>query len=417
MLTASTRTRTACTENAVAAGLSQIHKVSFSATVRADFVFFQVLTNKLVPSDFQSFCIDFLERQKIDRAKRHLAATLIQRTWRLYRSLKLAEARGGPALSSVERAAKFRTTLLPVLRQYQSVQRQEASTHWIFADHTETIAKGGARPKGMPDVAVAERERERRIDDRNTIDPSRMGNAALARELELRVAAHSASSPTSPLAPHAQRQSAYGSTEQQQSSSSSGEGLRQRQRVQRSSSTSGVRTPRGEVAMSPGHALRALRNLSRTASVSGASGQGDGGGGSGSGARSPPLLSSGYSSHSSALVALAAQNVALSSSLRALESKLDQLLSATARAGVHENMLERGHVFTSWHLTNDPADRDRSDRDVDAVPAPLLLWLERDGTTYGSLHWTTEEFAVNSRLRIKCPGNSFPLHSITDVLL
>jgi hypothetical protein len=111
------------------------------------------------------------------------------------------------------------------------------------------------------------------------------------------------------------------------------------------------------------------------------------------------------------LANLAAQNAALSASLRGLEAKVDQILQATSRAGVHENMLEGGHVFASWTSNG------RAGVQEDALVAPMLLWLERDDTKYGSLCWTTDEFCVHARLRIKVPGQSFPLHSITDVLL
>jgi len=111
------------------------------------------------------------------------------------------------------------------------------------------------------------------------------------------------------------------------------------------------------------------------------------------------------------LAGLAAQNAALAASLRGLEAKLDQILQATSRAGVHENMLEGGHVFASWTSNG------RAGVQEDAVMAPMLLWFERDETKYGSLHWNSDEFCVQSRLRIKVAGQSFPLHSIVDVQL
>ena len=391
-----------------------------------------VCTNKLVPSNFEAYCIDYLKRSEIERHKQHWAAILIQRTWRLHRAWKAATERG-ERVSTAARKAQFIETLTPAIRRFQRIQREDANVQFIFQDPSASSGGSNALPKGQtgtgsPVSSPASQLGLRSgpaIPSNSSAEPKRVGelsNAAVARstEQQQQPAGRFSPSAASPLMRGMRSpQHQYGTLRREESRylnrKRSGSSDRD------DSDAPAIGSASGTPQISARNAATMLHHLKRQSSTVGTGGAGSsppllGGAGPllGTPARPSRSLATGvggssYSAQTNALASLAAQNDLLFASLRSMELKIDQLLSASTR--VSENMVERGHLFVSWTSNG------RTGLAEDAVPTQMFLWHERDETKYGSLHWTTEEFAVQNRLRIKTPGNSFPLHSITDVHL
>lgn len=369
-----------------------------------------IYTNKLVPSDFQAYCIDYLNRADIDRDKHRLAAILIQKTWRMHREYQKMESQG-IKINQEKRKVTFTEKMTPWIRKFQSVQREEMNQQYLFQDPSASVAAANARVF-YGDVESAASTRRKEVPALPSSSPSASVAAAAASNASA-VRAAQAQSPAQPLS--SDPQVSYGSSASSLASgSSSGSGGMRLgvppSRLIRSASVSARSSEKREISAK--HALKALHYLHSAKDK-------------GFGVQPSPVGSTILSSApapqrsqrklgmptgmgAAASGDLLSNQLQLSNALVKLEHKLDQLL---IRGIAHENMVEQGHVFLSWRLNG------KSGREEDAISQPVLIWLEMDGTKYGSLHWTSEEFAVYNRLRIKVEGQNFPLHSITDVFL
>lgn len=371
-----------------------------------------VLTNKLVPSDFQAYIIDFLHRAEIDREKQTIAATIIQTHWRHVRKYRTLAAQGVVVLPA-SKAARYTEVMTPLIRKFQNVQRREANQRFIFNEPSITqldVARQTARHEASaagtaygdrPNFAMGSQSH-----GRSSSDDEKHATSAAEALLRARGAPSASASSGSPLMRTAQ--SSYGSGDNGESRPLlSEESFSVPIRAPRGTSdeTGGVRQKKAEISAK--HALKALQFLSthhhaHTQSL---------GGGMPSPTMPPPMTRrasfggpSSYSGPFDAMQQLVASQLAMQAYLTQLESKVDQLLH---RAAGESNMLSSGHVLMRW--ASDGAA---------AAGTPIFLWHESDfETKHGVLFWTQDPTAVQHRLRVKHAGDSMPLDSISDVFL
>jgi hypothetical protein len=361
-----------------------------------------VFTNKMVPSDFQAYVIDYLNRSVIEREKQRYAAIMIQRHWRLHKKYQRLAARGVDVPPHVK-AAKYTEELTPIIRKFQSIQRKEMNKKFILNEPSITqIDVTQQRNKNEP--------ADSGHGDRPNFPSLTAGNQTASRSINATASAADvvASAPTiqrpasstgSPLVRTSY--TSYGSTPSA-TRSLVPESHPMRMNLKRATSEVGRGLGIKKSEMSAEHALKALHYLNRTSPHAQSLSTLGPAPGPLNRRGSLPVSRDYIAVQNIAIQNLLAAQVNMQQHLTTLESKIDQLL---ARAH-GESMLTAGHVFLSWSTSED------------ALSTPIFIWHEKDLVNkYGVLYWTREEFAIQHRLRIKHEGNSMPCHSITDVFL
>jgi hypothetical protein len=427
-----------------------------------------VFTNKLVPSNFQAYVIDYLRRSEIDHEKQKYAAIMIQRSWRLRQKYQRLAARGVD-ISDEEKRIEWTERLTPIMRKFQSIQRKEANQQFMFNEHSLTqvdvtqqrekhmlggasdgpnYAAARAPAASPPPPAPTESLLQRMKPTSTSLNSAEAVDDPIQSALGMMLPHGSASSSSdaSPLLTRS-RPASYGSSEQPaarsllsyprtpQFPSKARDAVRIK--VHRSNSESGKSYDAARASalsqrkpeMSAKSALKALNYLQKqpsaasAAAQSGASGPGLGrmkSVPSGAGSNVPSIGFRGNQGaafdSSASIQSLVAAQANMSAYLQSLESKLDQLLFRASG----ENLVTSGHVFLRWEFTAAGDDRspDSSLPPGHAVSKPVFVWHESDSANkYGCLWFTQESFAVQNRLKIKHAGQRVPLHLVSDVFL